>query len=310
MNHRAGLAGLLVLLGVGWGASQSLGKIAVSGGYSGFGVIFWQVAICTAVLGAITLVRGRGLRFTPAALRFYVVVAMVGTIIPNSTFYVSVAHLPAGIMSIIIATVPLIAFPMALALGEDVFTPRRLAGLSCGLAGVALIALPRASLPDVAMARYLPVALIGPFFYAVEGTIVARWGTAGMDAIQAMFGASLAAMLIALPLALATHAFVSPFHPWGSPDWAVLAMSSTHALIYAGYVWLAARAGSVFATQTSYFVTGSGVLWAMLLLGERFSPWVWAALALMLGGVALVRPRAGRGACQPVPVAEASAEMV
>ena len=48
---------------------------------------------------------------------------------------------------------------------------------------------------------------------------------------------------------------------------------------------------SVFATQTSYVVTGSGVLWAMLLLGEHFSGWVWAALAVMLIGVALVRPR-------------------
>ena len=70
------------------------------------------------------------------------------------------------------------------------------------------------------------------------------------------------------------------------------------ALVYAAYVWLAARAGAVFATQTSYFVTGSGVLWAMLLLGERFSAWVWAALVVMLVGLFLVQPRQG-----PRPVA-------
>jgi drug/metabolite transporter (DMT)-like permease len=64
-----------------------------------------------------------------------------------------------------------------------------------------------------------------------------------------------------------------------------------HALVYAAYVWLAARAGAVFATQTAYFVTGSGVLWAMLLLGERFSAWVWAALVVMLLGLFLVQPR-------------------
>ena len=45
------------------------------------------------------------------------------------------------------------------------------------------------------------------------------------------------------------------------------------------------------ASQTSYFVTGSGVCWAMLLLGERFPPLVWAAMALMLMGLALVQPR-------------------
>ncbi len=291
MNQRLGLVAMLLVLGTGWGASQSLGKIAVSGGYHGFGVIFWQVTICTLVLGGLTLVRGQGLRLTWPALRFYLVVALVGTIIPNFTFYTSVAHLPAGIMSIVISTVPLMAFPMALALGQDRFSLPRVAGIGCGLLGVAMIALPRSSLPDPAMAVWLPVALVGPFFYAIEGNYVARWGMAGMDAVQAMFGASLAGMLIAGPLALGTGAFINPFHPWAGPDWAVLAMSSSHALIYAGYVWLASRAGSVFATQTSYVVTGSGVIWAMLLLGERFSPWIWAALVVMLVGVALVRPR-------------------
>jgi len=39
-------------------------------------------------------------------------------------------------------------------------------------------------------------------------------------------------------------------------------------LIYAAYVWLVGRAGSVFGGQVAYIVTGCGVLWAMALLGE------------------------------------------
>ena len=65
-----------------------------------------------------------------------------------------------------------------------------------------------------------------------------------------------------------------------------------HGLLYTSYVWLASRAGAVFASQTSYIVTASGVFWAMVLLGERFSPWVWAAAALMFAGLSLVQPRA------------------
>jgi drug/metabolite transporter (DMT)-like permease len=37
------------------------------------------------------------------------------------------------------------------------------------------------------------------------------------------------------------------------------------------------------------------MVWAMVLLDERFAPTVWAAMATMLAGVALVRPRTGRG---------------
>ena len=111
-------------LGVGWGSTHPLGKIATETGHGAFGLIFWQQVVMVAVLGAIALVRRKGMALTAPALRFYVIVAVLGTLIPNGTFYVSVAHLPAGIMSIIISTVPMLAFPMARILGFVGAAPR------------------------------------------------------------------------------------------------------------------------------------------------------------------------------------------
>jgi drug/metabolite transporter (DMT)-like permease len=281
---------VLVWLGIGWGSTQPLGKIATLGGAGPLALVFWQSVVCVVVLGAITLARGRGLVFTKAAVTFYAVVALLGTLLPGLTFYISVERLPAGIMSIIISTIPLMAFPMALMLGMERFDGLRLLGLLVGLAAVALIALPRASLPDPAMVGFLPLALCGPLLYAMEATFVARFGTAGMDAVQAMFGVSLLALVVTLPLMLATGQAYVPW-PVGRSEAALIGSSALHGLLYATYVWLAARAGSVFASQSTYLVTGSGVLWAMVLLGERFSPLVWLALLVMLAGVALVRPR-------------------
>ena len=156
-----------------------MGKIATETGHGPFGLIFWQQVVMVAVLGAIALVRRKGMALTVPALRFYVIVAVLGTLIPNGTFYYSVAHLPAGIMSIIIAMIPMLAFPMALAMGMDRFSALRLVGLALGLAGVAMLALPGVALPDAAMVAWLPVALIGPLFYAVEATYVAHRGTQG-----------------------------------------------------------------------------------------------------------------------------------
>lgn len=282
---------LLVGLGVGWGLTQPLGKIAASSGYPPFGLIFWQLVICTFVLGGLSLARGKRLQFHPAALRFYVVVAIVGTLVPNSTFYISVAQLPAGIMSILISMVPLLAFPIGVALRMEHFSARRLAGLALGLLGVLLIALPNTSLPDPAMAAFLPLAMIGPLFYAFEGLYVARYGTAGMDALTAMFGASLVGLILCTPIMLAMGQWFAMPLPPGRVEWALIASSTLHALLYATYVWLAAKAGAVFASQSSYIVTASGVVWAMLILGERFSPWVWAAAVVMLAGLALVQPK-------------------
>lgn len=277
-------------MGMAWGMTQPLGKIAVSTGHGPFGMIFWQLVIGALVLGLLALPGGR---FRPGwrGIGFAVLIAVIGTIIPNTTFYISVERLPAGIMSILIATVPIMAFPIALAIGMDRLSLSRALGLACGLAGVALIALPEASLPDPAMAAFLPLALVGPLFYAIEGNVVARVGTAGMSAVQAMFLVSVIGAVIMLPVALATGQWIDPAAPWGRAEWALIAASVAHALAYAAYVWLAAQAGAVFAAQCSYIVTGTGVIWAMVLLGERFSPWVWAALAVMLAGLALVQPR-------------------
>ena len=163
---------VLVVLGVGWGSTQSLGKIATATGHQPFGLIFWQMVVGTLVLGAVSALRGKGLVWSAAALRFYVVIAVIGTLIPNATFYAAVVHLPAGVMSILISTVPLIAFPMALALGIDRFSGMRVLGLGLGIAGVALIAGPSG---DVSLG-WLAVAMVGPLFYATEATYVARQG--------------------------------------------------------------------------------------------------------------------------------------
>ncbi len=301
---RQNLPFLLVLLfcGLSWGSSQVLGKISVSTGYKHLGLMFWQFTLGALILGGLLALRGRGLVLTRAGLRFALIIALTGSIIPGITFYHSVTHLPAGIMSILISSVPLISFPIALALGMDRLSGLRVLGLLLGIAGVALIALPEASLPDRAMIAVIPIALIGPLFYAIEGNYVAGSDMGGMDALQTMCLASILSAVIVLPAALITGFWINPLAaPWGAAELALVASAAIHAVAYVAYVWLAQNAGAVFAAQTSYIVTGTGVIWAMVILGERFSGWVWAALVLMLAGLALVTPRP-----RLVPLAERS----
>ncbi len=283
--------GLLVVLGAGWGLTQPLTKIAVSTGHGYFGLIFWQLVIGSVVMAVASLVRRRRLPIRAGALRIYVTIALIGTVIPNSTAYHAIAHVPSGVMSILLSLIPMIAFPIALGLRLERFDWRRFVGLLIGLIGVGLLVLPKASLPEPGMLAWIPLALVAPFFYAFEGNYVARWGTAGLDPVEVLFGASLTGALIVLPLALVSGQFISPFRVWGAPEWALVSSSMIHVVVYTGYVWLVGRAGSVFALQVSYLVTGFGVGWAMLLLGESYSTWIWTAMGLMLVGVFLVQPR-------------------
>ena len=300
---------ILALMGAGWGMTQPLSKIAVSGGYRHFGLVFWQLVLGALVLAFVRSVgvtrhrssrsampfratlRWPALRLDSNALRVYIVIALIGTVLPNSASYEAIRHLPSGLVSILLSMVPIFAFPIALAIGNENFEFKRLAGLLLGLAGVTFIVAPDASLPERAMVFFVPLGLIAPMFYALEGNVVARWGTADLSAVDVLFGASLVGAFMALPLALATGQFIDLRPPWGDPDLAIFATSLIHVAVYTTYVWMVGAAGAVFAVQVSYLVTAFGVYWAMLILGETYSHWVWAAMALILTGVFLVQPR-------------------
>jgi len=303
LRDRAALTGLLVLLGAGWGITQPMAKIAVSDGYRHIGIVFWQLVLSGAILGAICAARRLPFRTDPPALGLYLVIALIGTLLPNGASYEAARHLPAGWLSITLSMVPLFAFPIALAWGIDRFRWPRVLGLLLGLAGVVFLALPvqawltgDAELGAVTLARaaWLPLALVAPALYALEGNVVARWGTLGINPVQLLFGASVVGAALALPLTFATGTWIDPRPPWGAPDAAVVVASVVHALVYAGYVWMVGRAGAVFAAQVSYLVTGFGVVWAMILLGESYGAGFWIAMAFMFTGLFLVQPRSAR----------------
>lgn len=290
-HKRLWLVFVLLLLGAGWGLTMPLTKIAVSTGYKHFGLLFWQLAIGVVVMSAMAIPLGLRLPFGAAQMRVYLVIALIGSVLPNTASYQAAVHLPSGVMSILLSMIPIWAFPIALMLALDRFELRRFAGLIAGLAAVLLIVLPGSQMAGAIPVFWVVVGLISGLFYAFEGNYVARWGTAGLGPIQVLWGASLVGMMIALPLALLSGQWIDPRPPYGAPEIAQVLGSVTHVLVYAGYVWLVGQAGPVFAVQVSFLVTLFGVFWARIILAEAYPPAVWIALGLMLVGMYLVQPR-------------------
>lgn len=295
LRERVFFGAMLVFLGAGWGFTQPMTKIAVSTGYEHFGLLFWQMAIGAGVMTPICLMRRTPLPKGAAQWWTCLVIAMVGSLVPNSVSYQTYVHLPAGILAVLLSMIPIFAFPIALALGLDRFEGRRMLGLAVGLFAVLLLILPGADM-GADMVGPLPLfwimaALLVGLCYAFEGNYVAKWGTAGLDPAQVLWGASIVGTVIALPLALGSGQWIGPVRPYTSVEFAHIASSVIHVLTYMGYVWLVGRAGPVFAVQISYVVTLAGIFWAALILGERYPALFWVALFVMLIGMALVQPR-------------------
>ncbi|MEM7597428.1 MAG: DMT family transporter [Pseudomonadota bacterium] len=294
---------VLLAMGIGWGLTLPLANIAVSTGHEPYGLIFWQFVVVVAVIAPFSLTRRNRprVRLDRRHYLLFVALAMAGAVLPDVFFYIGAAELPAGVLSITASTAPMFALIIAVAMRNDTFSWPRLAGLVLGLAGVWLMIGPEASLPDPGMAFFVLLTLLAPALYATEANIVSKFGTYGLDPMQTIVGASTVGMIVTLPIAILTDQWVDPFANFGAAELALIAAAALHAVVYATYVWLVGRAGSVFASQSAYIVTATGVVSSMLILGESYSTFIWLALAVMLLGIFLVQPRAVQ---RLTPVAE------
>lgn len=294
---QSGALAILLVMGCVWGATIPLTKIAVSSGYQPLGLIFWQLVVATIVLLPVAVVRLRLSRrgvlsvLSRKTLIYFSVISVLGTLIPNSFSYLSVAQLPAGVMSIVIASVPMFALLIALGLRLEKPEIFRIAGVLTGAIAVIMLIAPDTSLPEPDKAVYVLVALIAPISYGVEGNYIALRAPRHIDPVLTLLGASVLGGIIAGPLAYFTGTWIDLTITWSAPEWALLASSVLHVLAYTGYIWLVGVAGVVFSAQVAYVVTIAGVFLSAIALNETYSGWVWAALGLMLVGLMLVQPR-------------------
>jgi len=280
----------LLFFGLCWGITLPLTKITIEAGHHPIGLIFWQLLLSTLMLGVFVLMSRQAVSINRTALIFYTIIAVLGTLIPNTFSLLATDQLPAGIMAIVIATVPIMSLVVALLARIEKFSWRRCVGVVLGVGALVLIGLPEASLPDPSKAPWLLVALIAPLCYAIEGNFVAARAPIRLTPIVTLFGASAIGTLLLLPLVLTTSMRVSMFGPWDISHWAIVGSAVGHVTAYTGYLFLLGRAGAVFTSQIGYIVTLTGVVGAILLLGERYGITVWFAVGMMLMGVALVKP--------------------
>jgi drug/metabolite transporter (DMT)-like permease len=197
-------------------------------------------------------------------------------------------HIPIGIIVLIISLAPLITYAVALAFGLERFSPRRVSGLVLGLAGALMILVPKSSLPSPDDAHWVMFALLTPLLYGLSNVYLG-WARPPDVPSLALGGAmQFAAGLTLLPMALLIGTMHVPLPPHTNAEIANvthIAISGFGALVF---FELMRMRGPVVASQVGYIVCLSGVFWGKLFFGEQHSFWVWAAMATIFTGLALV----------------------
>ena len=288
--------GLLVFMGLIWGLAVSLSKIGGMAGGHPLGLAQWQVIVAGTMLLIACIVTAKLPPLRADVIRFGLICGTTGVAFPALALFWSALHLPAGIVAIAFASMPLFTYLLSVVFRIEQATGWRLAGVLLGLVAMALVIVPKGALPQPDMAPWVLLSLAASVSMSFENFYAGGFRPAGASSLQLSCARQLGAALLLSPLALLTGTAVPVLAHWGAVQWAATATGVISGVAYTCLLYVIGGSGPVFASQAAYVITLAGVGWGMLLFGEHHSLYIWLALALTLFAIALVKPRPPRAA--------------
>ena len=279
---------MLMAHGTILGALFSANKIAIEGGIPFLGYAFWQSLGAGAILLVVSLVVGNPLQLSMAHLRTYIVTGVGGIAVPFSVYAYLAPKLPAGVITLVLTLIPPLTYLFAYALGLERFRWLCIAGILFGVAGVSLVVVPETSLPSPDMAKWVLVALLAPLSAAVTNVFAQRFRPPRTSSLTLACGLLLGSAVVLFPIMMATGSLYLFPDPPSPGDWALFAVVLINAVMFILFFEIIRLAGAVFFSQVNYVGVLDGILWAMVVFGERHSAWIWIALVLLFIGLTLV----------------------
>ena len=285
---------LLLALGTLWGLPFSLSKLASIAGVPPSGYTLWQCVGAALLVGLLAWSRGESFRLTPAYLRFYAVTGVLGVTLPLATMYTVLAHVPAGVVAVEVAAIPLFTYCLSALMRIERLAPIRAGGILLGFAGVLLVLLPRALGGGLGSIGWMLLGFLTPLFYAICHVFVGRYRPKDATGASLTVGMLVAAAMALLPVLWWAGGWYLPQLAATPASLAILGQILVSSLGYLLVFELIRIAGPVYFSQVGYLVTVSGVIFAAAVFHERYPASLWAAAALILAGVFLVSLRARR----------------
>lgn len=279
--------GLLLTLSLMWGSAFLFTKVGLRS-YPPLTLVTLRMGISLLVLLAIVFGSGRRL---PADARLwggFAVMSVFSGVLPYFLIAWGMQHIDSGLAAILMSSGPLFTLVLAhFCTADERMTPGGMVGIVLGMGGVVLLIGPDAL---AGLARHVTGQL------AVVGAVACY-------AVAMVFGRTLRAVPVTVSAAgmqVWSTGILLPLHlalerPW----WELPADGLTVAAIgmlavfctalpYLVYYRLLAVAGASRTALVNYLIPVVGVLWGVVLLGERLPLRALPALLLILLGVGAV----------------------
>ena len=279
---------MLLFLGISWGSAFMFIGVAVKS-VPPTTLTAVRCVIASIALLAVARAMGHAIPRDRRNWLLYLALGLTNSGIPFILISLGQTRIDSSLAAILIATVPLFTLVLAHVFTEDKSTPRRTVGALIGFGGIILLVGPTALAGiggDVA-AQLMIVG--GALCFAITQILVKRY-RGGPPIVGA--GCSIACSAIwTIPLALVLD------RPWqveptllATGAAVVLALVSTAATHFVFFL-LIGRTGPQFVTMNNYIAPGVGLLLGVALLGEQPHWTAYAALAVIVTGIAVATRR-------------------
>ena len=278
---------LLIFLGASWGLYFSLLKVAVLSGISYVGILTLTTVGVGVGMITIALVRRRMPRFSPRHMVFYLVCALSGYLVPMVAELLVIAHMPAGVLTLIVSMAPLATLLIAWVMKTDLISQSRVAGIVLGAVAIFVILLPDAHFSGDIAWRWLLLAVLVPVSYAIHHNFTARCWPEGSDSYQVACGEAIFGSLLLLAFALFNWQW-QDLQTWNRGHSAIALMATISLIDIYIYFELIRLRGPIYTSHANYFMVVSGVLWGMVIFSERPSPLMWVSALLLVASLYLI----------------------
>ncbi len=294
--HKIGVMAYVLLLsmGIGWGLAISFSKMAATSGGHPITLALWQVCVSSSMLLIIGAFRFRPSIPRPSVITFSMFCGISGVAFPAMMLFWCAIYLPAGIVAIAFASMPLFTYVLSVVFRVEQGSMVRFFGVVIGLLAMALLIVPDAALPSPDLTPWVLLALLASVCMSAENTYAGGMRPPGISSLQLSYGRQMGAVIFLVPTALLFADPIGVFETWGRLQWSATGAGIVSGLAFTCLLYVIRTSGPVFASQSAYIITIAGVAWGMILFGERHSVYIWAALALTIVGSALVTPRSPR----------------
>lgn len=276
---------VLLLLGAVWGSSFLCVSIALND-YPPASIAAIRIALAAFILLLIIRLKGLSLPRSGRDWFFLIVIGALNSSIPFTLISFAQQSISSGVSAMLISTAPFSALLIAhYYTQDDKISGNKILGMIVGFSGVLVLVGGDvlASKNDAVSGQLM--ALLAAFCYGSSSLLVRK-----ISHINSLVSSAC--------VLLVTTLYFLPLVAYLDKPWLIEpATNSLIALLYLGVFptalayllrfWLINRVGSVYTSQVAYLIPLFALAWGWLFLHEVPELKAWAAMGLILAGIAV-----------------------